>query len=110
MVAGCSDATVIGGRATSMLFLPDRVGGLPVTDGHSGIRPEAPGPTRKAENTDGGQIDDLALLAVDDIEDFWSQNYSGGSLPGTFTPVSRLVSYNSDVSPASTSADRTPSG
>ncbi|CRZ13214.1 neutral zinc metallopeptidase [Mycolicibacterium neworleansense] len=99
LLAGCGNATLVGGRATSMLFLPDRVGGLPVTDGHSGTRPDAPGPTRRAENTDGGQIDDLALLAIDDIEDFWSQNYTGGSLPGTFTPVARLVSFNSDASP-----------
>ncbi|WP_231965544.1 hypothetical protein [Mycobacterium sp. E802] len=99
LLAGCADATVIGGRATSMLFLPDRVGGLPVTDGHSGTRPDAPAPRRQAENTDGGQIDDLALIAIDDIEDFWSQNYRGGSLPGEFTPVSQVVSFNSDVSP-----------
>ncbi|MBU9766050.1 peptidase [Mycobacterium sp. TNTM28] len=99
MLAGCGSAPVVQGRATSMLFLPDRVGGLPVTDGHSGKRSDAPAPARRAENTDGGQIDDLALLAIDDIEDFWSQNYAGGSLPGTFTPVSRLVSFNSDASP-----------
>ena len=82
-----------------MLFLPDRVGGLPVTDGHSGTRPDAPPATRQAENTPGGPIDDLVLLGVDDIEDFWSQNYTGGSLPGEFTPVSRLVSFNSDIVP-----------
>lgn len=82
-----------------MLFDPDRVGGLPVTEGHSGIRPDAPPPSRGAENSDGGQIDNLTLLAIDDIEDFWSQHYSGGSLPGTFTPVGTLVSFNSDKSP-----------
>ncbi|MDH6194445.1 putative metalloprotease [Mycobacterium frederiksbergense] len=99
LLTGCGDATVITGRATSMMFLPDRVGGLPVTEGHSGLRPDGPAPARRAENTDGGQIDDLALLAVDDIEDFWSKNYTGGSLPGTFTPVANLVSFNSDQSP-----------
>ncbi|ULN46081.1 neutral zinc metallopeptidase [Mycolicibacterium goodii] len=98
-LSGCSSDPVIAGRATSMLFVPDRVGGLQVTEGPSGTRPDAPAPRRQAENTDGGQIDNLALLAVDDIEDFWSQNYSGGSLRGSFTPIRRLVSYNSDQSP-----------
>lgn len=98
-LAGCSSDPVVAGRATSMLFVPDRVGGLQVTEGPSGTRPDAPAPRRQAENTDGGQIDNLALLAVDDIEDFWSQNYSGGSLRGSFTPIRRLVSYNSDQSP-----------
>lgn len=98
-LAGCSNDPVIAGRATSMLFVPDRVGGLQVTEGPSGTRPDAPAPRRQADNTDGGQIDNLALLAVDDIEDFWSQNYSGGSLRGSFTPIGRLVSYNSDQSP-----------
>ncbi|MGV9799959.1 neutral zinc metallopeptidase [Mycobacterium sp. NPDC003449] len=82
-----------------MLFDPERVGGLAVTEGDSGTRPDAPAPARRAENTDGGQIDDLVLRAVDDIEDFWSENYSGGSLFGSFTPVRRLVSFNSDQSP-----------
>ncbi|WP_448469612.1 peptidase [Mycolicibacterium sp. XJ870] len=99
LLAGCGSPTVLQGRATSMLFDPDRVGGLPVTEGHSGMRPDAPAPARTAENTDGGQIDTLALLAVDDIEEFWSQNYSGGSLFGTFTPAGRLVSFNSDQPP-----------
>ena len=82
-----------------MLFDPNRVGGLPVTEGHSGARPDAPPPARSAENTDGGQIDNLVLLAIDDIEDFWSKHYSGGSLFGTFTPVDKLVSFNSDQDP-----------
>lgn len=99
LLAGCGGGTVVEGRATSMLFDPNRVGGLPVTEGHSGVRPDAPAPRRTAENTDGGQVDNLVLLAVDDIEEFWSQNYSGGSLFGTFTPVSRLVSFNSDQPP-----------
>jgi predicted metalloprotease len=98
-LTGCSSDPLIAGRATSMLFDPDRVGGLQVTEGPSGTRPDAPAPRRQAENTDGGQIDNLALLAVDDIEDFWTQNYAGGSLLGTFTPIRRVVSFNSDQSP-----------
>ena len=39
--AGCA-RTVMEGRAASMLYDPDRVGGLPATHGFSGLRPDAP--------------------------------------------------------------------
>ncbi|OBC00975.1 peptidase [Mycobacterium sp. 852013-50091_SCH5140682] len=94
LVAACG-ADVVQGRATSMLFQPDRVGGLPVTDGTSGLRPNAPQATRDVENSDHGQIDEIAALAVDDIEDFWSKNFTG-ALSGTFEPVQTLVSYDSE--------------
>ena len=59
-----------------MLWDPDRVGGLPATDGPSGPRANAAAPTGTVENTDNGEVDRLALLAINDIEDFWKQNYS----------------------------------
>jgi predicted metalloprotease len=77
-----------------MLFNPERVGGLPVGDGPSGLRPNAPRPVGAVENTDGGAIDHLALLAVNDIQDFWQRNYDK-HLPGNFEPVDALVSYDS---------------
>ena len=71
-----------------------RVAGLPTADGpeRTGARP-APTATGRVENTDDGQIDREALLAIDDIEDFWSQHYSD-SFAGKFAPVSRLVSVD----------------
>lgn len=96
-LAGCSQATVVDGRAVSMRYDPYRVAGLPTSDGPSGPRTEAPAATGRVENTDDGAIDRAALLAIEDIEDFWSQHYSD-SFAGTFTPVSRLVS----VDPGST--------
>jgi predicted metalloprotease len=93
LLTGCS-STVLDGRATSMLFNPESVGGLPVGDGPSGVRPNAPRPVGIVENTDGGAIDHLALLAVNDIEDFWQRNYNK-YLPGNFEPVDTLVSYDS---------------
>ena len=94
LVAGCS-ATVLDGRALSMLYDPHRVGGLPATDGPSGPRDNAPKPTGTVNGTDGGDIDKLVLLALNDIEDFWKQNYSE-SLQGSFKPVSNLLSYDSN--------------
>jgi predicted metalloprotease len=93
VVAGCS--TFVEGRALSMLNDPFRVGGLPATNGPSGIRSNAPAPTGKVINTDNGMIDKLSLLSINDIEEYWKSVYSQ-SLKGTFTPVSQMVSYDSD--------------
>ncbi|MEZ0365049.1 neutral zinc metallopeptidase [Mycobacterium sp. pUA109] len=92
VLAGC--ASVVDGQAVSMLYNPARVGGLPVTEGPSGPRDNAPAPTGTVEHTDNGKIDKLALLSVNDIQDYWQQNYDG--LNGTtFTPVEKLISYDS---------------
>lgn len=93
VVAGCT--TVVDGRAESMLYNPFRVGGLPVADGPSGPRENAPTPTGRVYNTDGGAADKLALLAINDIEQFWQQTYNN-FLKGTFTPIHQLISYDSN--------------
>ncbi|WP_299557232.1 peptidase [uncultured Mycolicibacterium sp.] len=89
-----SEPAVLEGKPASMLFDPERVGGLPVTEGPSGIRPDAPDPVTVPQNTDGGEVDRLAALAVDDIEEFWEQHYDS-YLPGRFRPVRATVSYDS---------------
>ncbi|OMC53851.1 peptidase [Mycobacterium sp. IS-836] len=93
VVAGCS--TFVEGRALSMLNDPFRVGGLPATNGPSGIRPNAPAPTGTVVNTDNGTIDKLSLLSVNDIEEYWKSVY-GESLQGSFVPVGKLISYDSN--------------
>jgi predicted metalloprotease len=92
LIAGCS--TVTEGRAVSTLYDPFRAGGLPAEDGPSGLRDNAPEPTGDVQDTDGGDIDKLTLLAVNDVADFWEKNYSP-TLTGTFTPIEHLVSYDS---------------
>lgn len=100
ILSGCA-STVLDGRPVSMLYDPQRAGGLPARDGPSGPRSDAPPPVSVAENSDGGPVDQLVLRAVDDLEDFWSQNWEG-ALTGTYSPVSRLVSYDASdpASPA----------
>jgi predicted metalloprotease len=93
VVAGCT--TFVEGRALSMLNDPFRVGGLPATNGPSGIRSNALSPTGTVVNTDNGTIDKLALLSINDIEDYWNSVYSQ-SLKGSFVPVDKLVSYDSN--------------
>nr|WP_120313700.1 peptidase [Mycobacterium alsense] len=93
VVAGCT--TFVDGRALSMLNDPFRVGGLPAANGRSGIRPNAPSPTGTVINTNNGPIDKLSLLSMNDIEEYWKSVYSQ-SLKGTFVPVGKMVSYDSE--------------
>lgn len=85
--------TSIPGQAVSMRYDPFRVSGLPVTDILSG--PKVPLPQRldRVAYSDGSDIDRLALLAIDDIEQFWSQHYRA-SLDGSFSPVLSLASID----------------
>jgi predicted metalloprotease len=94
LVAGCS-STVTNGQAVSPVYDAFRAGGLPVQNGPSGVRDDAPAPEGDVKGTDGGPIDKLALLAVNDISDYWQHNYSE-SLDGKFTPITRFVSYDSN--------------
>lgn len=92
VVAGCT--SVVDGRALSMLNDPFRVAGLPATNGHSGIRSNAPSPSGTVVNTNNGPIDTLSLLSINDIEEYWKSVYSE-ALKGSFVPVGKKVSYDS---------------
>ena len=80
-----------------MRYDPNRVAGLPVTDGPSGPRAAPPSAAGRVRDTDDGSIDRLALLAVDDIEDYWRKHYQQ-PLPGSFSSVSGLVSVDPETS------------
>lgn len=92
----CSHA-VVTGHPRSARFDPQRVSGLPVSDGPSGPRPAAPPATRTVLNTDGGNIDRLAALGISDVEAFWKDQY-----PKTFghalRPVGKLISVDATYS------------
>ena len=92
IITGCG--STVAGQGVSPLYDPFKVGGMPAVTGPSGIRDNAPPTTGTVLNTDDGPVDHLALLAVNDIAEYWSQNYSP-ALPGEFIPVKRLVSYDS---------------
>lgn len=92
VVASCS--SVVQGQATSALYDPFRVAGLPAQDGPSGVKDNAPQPQGEVENTDNGDIDKLALMAVNDVAEYWEKEY-GPSLKGTFTPIEKFASYDS---------------
>jgi predicted metalloprotease len=92
LLTGCGQT--VGGQAVSPLYDPFRVGGLPAVDGPSGIRDDGPAPAGTVLNSDGGAADRLAMLANNDVTEFWEQNYSP-ALQGNFTPIPRYVSYDS---------------
>lgn len=94
LLAACSSepASAPPPEDTSGAFL---AGGLPVTEGPSGIRADAPPPARTALNETSAPADRLALLSVDDVEQFWSTSYTS-TFDGVFQPVETLVSYDSE--------------
>lgn len=92
VVAGCTD--YVPGQAVSMMYDPFYVGGLPVTDGPSGQRPDAVAPSGTVKNTDDGESDRLALLSVNDVEEYWKQAYPE-YFDSRFLPVGTLLSYDS---------------
>lgn len=97
LLPGCS--TMVQGQARSPLFDPFHVAGLAVEDGPSGVKADAPEPTGTVQNTDGGDADRLATLAVNDVADYWRQEY-GRSFGGRFTPIEKMASYDA-TDPAS---------
>ncbi|MEH3129689.1 MAG: neutral zinc metallopeptidase [Mycolicibacterium neoaurum] len=93
MVSACSEP--VQGSAVSVFADPFRVAGMPATDGPTGLRDDATDPTREVKDTDGGDIDLLAASSISDIEQFWEQTY-GETFDGEFTPVSEILSWDSD--------------
>lgn len=91
VISGC--ATVVAGTAVSVNADAFHVAGLPVTEERSGLRTDAPGPTREAENGDGGSLDNLVLSGISDLEEFWAGAYKA-PLEGEFEPVDALLSWD----------------
>jgi predicted metalloprotease len=93
LLASCT--TTLSGKPVSVYDDPFRVAGMPAVDGPTGLRPDHPAPIRKAERSDGGELDTVSLLAIDDVEEFWRQHYPEVTKEGTFTPAKKLISYDS---------------
>jgi predicted metalloprotease len=93
VLAGCTN--VLEGKPVSVFHDPFHVAGLPATDGPTGLRPDAKGPTRQVTDGDGGKDDQLALQSVSDIEEFWHGAYSE-PLKGKFKPVKTVISWDSN--------------
>jgi predicted metalloprotease len=92
VLSGCHDT--VAGRAVSPIYDPSTAGGLPINAVPSGVRPDAPEPTLKVHGGQGGTIDKLATLSVEDIEAYWRTNFPR-TLSGRYKPVTALYSYDS---------------
>ncbi len=93
-VAGCA-RPIAGTPTTAGSTSTTTVAGLPVTDGPSGPRDGVPDADVTVENGTGGPMDTLAANAVADIQAYWRQAFPEAFDGKAFTPVSRLVSYDS---------------
>ncbi|AFM18475.1 putative metalloprotease [Mycolicibacterium chubuense NBB4] len=93
LLTACS--TTLQGHAVSVFDDPFSVAGMPATDGPTGLRPNAEGPARDIQGTDGGEIDELAGGAVSDIEAYWETAFPESFNEG-FTPVKALVSWDAN--------------
>lgn len=92
LVAACGGVTE--GKAVSPLYDPFRAAGLPAKDGPSGVKAGAPAAEGDVKGTDDGKVDELALLAVNDVAEFWEKHYAN-NLEGEFVPIERLQSWDS---------------
>ena len=93
LLAACT--TTLQGKAVSVFDDPFSVAGMPATDGPTGLRDDAAGPSRVVLGTDDGEIDELARQAVSDIEEYWEGAYSD-TFDGEFTPVEALISWDAN--------------
>lgn len=84
---------MLDGQPVSVFADPFRVGGLQAVDGPTGLRPDAPPPTREVDGTDGGRIDQLAVQSVSDLEAFWTTTYPN-TFDGEFRPAKALRSWD----------------
>lgn len=93
VATACS--TTLQGTAVSVFDDPFSVAGMTATDGPTGMRPNAEGPDRDVEGTDGGEIDVLAASAISDIEDYWATAYED-AFDEPFKPVAELISWDAN--------------
>ncbi|WP_059017590.1 neutral zinc metallopeptidase [Mycobacterium sp. M26] len=93
VLAGCG--STVQGKAVSIFDDPFKVAGLQAVDGSSGLRPNAEPPTRKVTDGDGGEVDEIAVQSVSDLETFWESAY-GETFKFEFKPVKAVISWNSD--------------
>ncbi|WP_280243126.1 metallopeptidase [Nocardia abscessus] len=94
VLAGCAQGT--NGTAAQQVSPPAdtwELAGSMTASGPNGPRKGVPDAPLTADNGDGGAIDQLALNAVADVQDFWTARYPE-YFPGTFKPVTRYISWD----------------
>ncbi|OLR91479.1 neutral zinc metallopeptidase [Actinokineospora bangkokensis] len=96
-LGGCAQ-TPITGKARGVGDIDaGTAAGIPVdNNGPSGPKQGVPDADIPFEGGDGGEMDRLAINALDDIYAYWSEKMPADFDGQKFTPIERLVSYDSD--------------
>jgi predicted metalloprotease len=94
-IGGCAGKPVAGTPRAAGQIDTKTVGGKDVTDGPSGPRQGVPDAELEVENGDGGEMDRLAINALADIYDYWTEQLPANFDGQQFEPLKRLVSYDS---------------
>jgi predicted metalloprotease len=92
-LTGCTQ--LVGGAPRAERPDVTKVSGLDITTGESGAKPGVPDADLRVENGDGGEMDRLAINALADVSEYWAEQLPA-RFDVPFTPVSRLVSYDSN--------------
>ncbi|MEV4629384.1 neutral zinc metallopeptidase [Micromonospora sp. NPDC049523] len=92
LLAACTQS--VAGTGGVERWSATKVAGLDITTGDSGPRRGVAGSRLTADGGDGGRIDRLALDAVDDVQEYWTEVLPA-NFGKRFEPVTRLVSYDS---------------
>ncbi|WP_278264960.1 metallopeptidase [Nocardia sp. AG03] len=93
-LAGVGCTRAVDGHGVSIYDDPFQVAGLPTTGGPNGPRPGVPDADLTATNGDDGDVDQLALNAIADIQSYWQSVFGAEFRDQTFDPVRKLISWN----------------
>ncbi|MEU7479268.1 neutral zinc metallopeptidase [Lentzea sp. NPDC042327] len=93
-LAGCS--SVVEGAPKGERPDPTKVAGLAITNGPSGAKPGVPNADLSVENGDGGEMDQLAINTLADVQEFWKDEMPKAFGGKAFEPVKRFISYDSN--------------
>ncbi|RKT57217.1 neutral zinc metallopeptidase [Saccharothrix australiensis] len=94
LAGGCTQA--VDGLARPARPDVSKVSGLEITTGESGAKPGVPDADLRVENGDGGEMDRLAINALADVAEYWTEQLPANFDGKEFEPVKRLVSYDSN--------------
>ncbi|WP_026316159.1 neutral zinc metallopeptidase [Actinokineospora enzanensis] len=95
-LGGCSTKQIAGQPRGVGDIDAGSAAGIPVNnDGPTGPRKGAADASMQVENADNGEMDRLAVNALSDIYDYWSEAMPRDFDGKQFTPITRLASYDS---------------
>lgn len=96
LLGGCGSQEIAGEATPLGAVDPGTVGGLPAEDGPSGLKSGVADAGLPVSGGDRGEMDRIALNAVADVQQYWSEKFRTDFKGVPFTPVSKLNSYDSD--------------